>query len=909
MSLPTAKEVTNLYLYGQKTTPNNLVDDSLIRPNPLPINPTLTVDVVKFMDSKTGPGRFAVGSQFELIQKFFDPGFFTPSIPPLAPGKPFYTKAEIAGFFGLGRFDLVVQQLNYQDSLDDYAERTYIFNTLAFQISNSARFFVTSTGQKWIEDFGIEPRRDILDDFDFVGGGALTNFGNSIIQPRIDPSNIGRVVDIKYTDGSSPKVRYDITSYEKDQAIVGSWGGRSLLKLNSDISRLTNDLFANGVTRFLDSKNRPIIYGTQQGDSLSVVNLTGAPLLRPFAGGAAALATNGLVLIGGLGNDNLTGAFGNDDLIGGSGNDILNGGSAEDTSIYEGNFDDYEIEFLKNGSVKITDSSADRDGSDTLTDIEFAEFSDKKVNLEAGQDIAFVIDTTGSMFDDIDAVKARSSEIINTIFDGDRGFIDSRIAVVGYNDPGTNTFLSFTDQPKIEDRKTAAINAINSISVGGGGDFPEVVNAGLIRALSGGAGKWREEAAVRRIILFGDAPPKDTELRSEVLRLAEDIGVESVPTVPRLAAFSIASDIETTSLTSGLMVTRFEAEATDTDGATVKFPVEIFTVLIGSDPTTREDFESLADATGGQAFNAANASELVDKLIDAINEPVDGSSNTPPELIDDDITTILNTAVNIDVLANDSDTEGDTLSISSVTNPMNGSTEIVDNQIRFTPDSLFLGQNSFNYTASDSEGSEATATVTVSVVLPEDAIIGTNNQDNLNGTNVADVISGEAGNDNINGNGGADILFGKEGDDNINGTKSSEQISGGEGNDLISGNGGNDIILGGFGDDDILLGSGSPTVNSGSGNDEIWVNNANATFILETGDGFDTFYGLQTQQIEDKLISFGVGNVDSIEFERIGNGIDIFSAGDKIAQLDNFNQQQQLDLLETNKSEIFFEVV
>ena len=190
----------------------------------------------------------------------------------------------------------------------------------------------------------------------------------------------------------------------------------------------------------------------------------------------------------------------------------------------------------------------------------------------------------------------------------------------------------------------------------------------------------------------------------------------------------------------------------------------------------------------------------------------------------------------------------------------------------------------------------------------KDVILGTPNDDNISGTNLAETISGEAGNDNINGNGGADILFGNEGDDNINGTNSSEQISGGEGNDRISGNGGNDTILGGAGDDDILLGSGSPTVNSGSGNDEIWVNNANATFILETGDGFDTFYGLQTQQIENKLISFGVDDIDSIEFERIGNGIDIFSAGDKIAQLDNFNQQQQLDLLETNKSELFFEL-
>lgn len=128
------------------------------------------------------------------------------------------------------------------------------------------------------------------------------------------------------------------------------------------------------------------------------------------------------------------------------------------------------------------------------------------------------------MGDDIAAVKARSNEIINAIFDN---ALNSRIAVVGYNDPSTNTFLSFTNQPDIDDRKSAARSAINSVSAYGGGDFPESVNAGLIRALSGGAGEWRAEASARRIILFGDAPPNDTALRSQVLSLASDLGISA----------------------------------------------------------------------------------------------------------------------------------------------------------------------------------------------------------------------------------------------------------------------------------------------------------------------------------------------------------------------------------------------
>lgn len=114
------------------------------------------------------------------------------------------------------------------------------------------------------------------------------------------------------------------------------------------------------------------------------------------------------------------------------------------------------------------------------------------------------------------------------------------------------------------------------------------MNAGLIRALSGGAGEWREEAAARRIILFGDAPPNDTYLRAQVLALASNVGT-SFSSNNFLTSMSIASDIETSNVTSGLAVTRFALEAMDANSAPVTIPVEIFTVLIGNDPTTTAD--------------------------------------------------------------------------------------------------------------------------------------------------------------------------------------------------------------------------------------------------------------------------------------------------------------------------------
>ena len=78
-------------------------------------------------------------------------------------------------------------------------------------------------------------------------------------------------------------------------------------------------------------------------------------------------------------------------------------------------------------------------------------------------------------------------------------------------------------------------------------------------------------------------------------------------------------------------------ETTDADGSTTKVPVEIFTILIGNDSTTRADFESLATATGGQAFAAADASEVVDALIKAIETPT-VVNNTPIAIEDTFVT-------------------------------------------------------------------------------------------------------------------------------------------------------------------------------------------------------------------------------------------------------------------------------
>ena len=82
---------------------------------------------------------------------------------------------------------------------------------------------------------------------------------------------------------------------------------------------------------------------------------------------------------------------------------------------------------------------------------------------------------------------------------------------------------------------------------------------------------------------------------------------------------------------------------------------------------------------------------------------------------DDTATTDEDTPVTIDVLANDTDLDGNTLTVDSVTNSANGSVLNNGNNVTYTPESNFNGTDSFIYTVSDGNGGTDTATVTVIV--------------------------------------------------------------------------------------------------------------------------------------------------------------------------------------------------
>ncbi len=96
------------------------------------------------------------------------------------------------------------------------------------------------------------------------------------------------------------------------------------------------------------------------------------------------------------------------------------------------------------------------------------------------------------------------------------------------------------------------------------------------------------------------------------------------------------------------------------------------------------------------------------------------------------------------VLANDTDADGDALSISSVGAPGHGTATVSGNQIFYTPTAGFFGTDSFQYTASDGHGSTSTTTVTVLVNSPVTANPDTYTVAQNSSNNAFNVVSNDA---------------------------------------------------------------------------------------------------------------------------------------------------------------------
>src|SRR6185369_17947180 len=87
--------------------------------------------------------------------------------------------------------------------------------------------------------------------------------------------------------------------------------------------------------------------------------------------------------------------------------------------------------------------------------------------------------------------------------------------------------------------------------------------------------------------------------------------------------------------------------------------------------------------------------------------------------------TVEDVSVTIRPLVNDSDPDGDSLTITSVS-PTNGTASIAGTNVVFTPATNFFGTATIGYSISDNHGGTASALITVTVTGTQDPPVAVN---------------------------------------------------------------------------------------------------------------------------------------------------------------------------------------
>lgn len=133
-------------------------------------------------------------------------------------------------------------------------------------------------------------------------------------------------------------------------------------------------------------------------------------------------------------------------------------------------------------------------------------------------------------------------------------------------------------------------------------------------------------------------------------------------------------------------------------------------------------------------------------------------------------------------------------------------------------------------------------------------IIGTPDDDTLEGSSGDDIICGLGGNDTINGAGGHDVLVGNGGNDAINGEAGNDLLLGNGGNDALNGGAGRDALRGSGGKDILIGGDGRDLLMGGKHNDNLSGGAGKDTLVGEGG--WDTLKG----NADDDAFIGGGGN-------------------------------------------------
>ncbi|MEG2134128.1 immunoglobulin-like domain-containing protein, partial [Pseudomonas sp.] len=152
-----------------------------------------------------------------------------------------------------------------------------------------------------------------------------------------------------------------------------------------------------------------------------------------------------------------------------------------------------------------------------------------------------------------------------------------------------------------------------------------------------------------------------------------------------------------------------------------------------------------------------------------------------------------------------------------------------------------------------------------------------------------DVSRANDGADTLLGGDGNDILFGQGGDDYLDGGKGNDILLGGSGKDTLIGGAGNDLLVGGEGNDTLLGGEGNDILIGGKGDD-----------ILTGGSGADTFVWKAGDTGKDVIKDFSRAEGDRLDLSDLLQG-ESASTIDKFLKITTVNGESTLQVSSTGK--------
>jgi len=138
-------------------------------------------------------------------------------------------------------------------------------------------------------------------------------------------------------------------------------------------------------------------------------------------------------------------------------------------------------------------------------------------------DLALVVDTTGSMSDELEYLKVELDSILGGLRE-EHPNVDIRVALVAYRDT-TDEYITRTFS--FDGDVSTMRGHLSRQRASGGGDYPEAVEQAMARAV---ALDWRENA-VRSILFVADAPPHAEDVAT-TWRSAEVARAKRIQIVP-----------------------------------------------------------------------------------------------------------------------------------------------------------------------------------------------------------------------------------------------------------------------------------------------------------------------------------------------------------------------------------------